>query len=384
MAKAYSEGRKRLYSTLALIASGVAWAGLIAVEANTHSMIQQNPQIKSIKAQVPPGGYRAIGISAVGTNYQCSQTYLCGPFGTPVNTGEIVGYAKINSIKVSKDVTSSGNGIVEGQRQASLQLNAYVDLTSGTAANIKNNYIWVQNVMTIDNVSSTISFSDSIYPGYSYDTTINDFRKAPPLHFNQRTIKGQGTSQGNVYQYDPNNTTYPYKKGTQVYLTIKAGQIADYPVLEFGYAVVDKKATVSSGIYDTVTLMVPVAQTNYSGNIPQIVAQNSGGQDAYTNNSQNRVDLVFCGPYNGENAVFKSMNANLALYFQAEDGTFQQLNSMYASSQDTGEGTSNLRTTVPKTGYIIVNTGELNGREESEANFPIASLLRDPSTASNF
>ncbi|MDE1834970.1 MAG: hypothetical protein KGH64_06575, partial [Candidatus Micrarchaeota archaeon] len=77
-------------------------------------------------------------------------------------------------------------------------------------------------------------------------------------------------------------------------------------------------------------------------------------------------------------------NANLALYFQAEDGTFQQLNSMYASSQDTGEGTSNLRTTVPKTGYIIVNTGELNGREESEANFPIASLLRDPSTASNF
>ncbi len=331
---------------------------------NTHHA----PKHHVMEVNIPPV---AVGIS--GYDYvpdsECSFAPLqCSQDDPAYQTTNIIGYANIKKIAVSEDTTGKGK-VIKGQKQASLQLNTNLVLWMGF--NPENpNILWTQNVVNLDMENSQAYISSSIALGNNTTYTDSDGKKQ---HI---TVSGKGSSSGGYYGFYTNNFKFDGK--ATVYLSINLKNQGPTPTLQFGY-VFQSAGKTHSGIFDTVS----IGRTDNSNMDSAFVSTLNNPVNNY---SQMTTDLVFCGPYNGEKAIFSKMDAQIGLYspiggfVPQGPAVYGPFNIGFDRSGATGETASNIKTILSKESYPRVVIGKLKQGGTIYDNAPLPPLLRNNST----
>lgn len=374
----FGRAEKSLIGTSALLA-----AAILAFHLNGSGSQQEKPYIP-YKSDVPTRDYQPVGISSLGVE---SPPCNCTSSASAQN---IVGYAQIDRINVSKDLTTSGRYVIPGEHTASLQLNADLqistnEVTAQYAYMDRSRLItlYVQDVMEINTTNSQIRFTDNIWPVSSVLT--NEHTAAPisstiPNLLNEG-IRGDGAVTGSSkhlldVSYDSDETApIRYKGGINIYLEMSTGMVGNRPVIQFGYALGNNKTGAASSsqvvMYDTVDF------DNVTGAFSsQFVVS---GPNSYLKQSA-PASLVFGGAFDSHIAIFGNTRVSeMGLYGQSVIGGYFPLNEISPGDiSGTGERAYNIRMVPSKNSYPEIENGN-DGSSSATVyvNMPLPLLLRN-------
>ncbi len=280
----------------------------------------------------------AVGVVSYGL-YNISNG--SGPY--QVQTGEIIGYAKISRLAAFNS-SPPGNTSAYG---ATLQLNAVLNITSAQG----NNYsYWIQDVMDMNTSNGTYMIGDNVWnmTGLFANTSSGTIIGRGNSTFFLTPLYNGTQINESFYSYFP-NYTYPSAYPLYFIPAERVKIVNSYPVVQVGY-----EQNGSYYWYDNVTFDIPAKSAYflvtpyYQTPAPELLHNASSFYDA---------ELVLGGEGSGEVSNFSQANVTLWIGY-LDNQTLIPFPAVGVFGSDTQEAARNLAISQAN-GDALITTGSL-------------------------
>lgn len=377
-----------LAETLLVLGVG-GFAALIWVSANHQNQVAkqyaQTPTTITLKHKIPTN-QPSLGISSGGSSALCN--IGCDQ---QESWSELVGYANVKKLEVVMDTNGKGTKYTKGEHTVSITTNGTLVLQAGD-----NNYSGgptvdytynLYNTAQIDTAASTVTFSSQITANGGYSLNFNNNMATP---VNMPTLKSSGVvGTGAVvgkgsqsYYLNPGNAqNYDKKSPFSLYMSIRVGQLAGQPVIEFGEALQQGGSvnSVTPYTYDTVTLTS--VKSFYNAQDPYIYTSTSGSQQYNVALPQTPAEIGIGSSYQNEISVLSKTSVQMGLYAKDNGNSYNKLDIMSPDLQNDGNGVYGIKIETSKNGWVDAVPGVQKDDKTVLDQMPLAPLLRDTSIA---